>query len=109
MAGTKTQKLKNSKTPSFLPTAGYILIEPEKVETKTASGLYLPETATQEKPQKGKVLANGSAIYQESKEINSPAKIGETVIYKKWGANEIKEDGKDYLFVKFEDVLAIVK
>ena len=93
----------------FSPTAGYILIEPQEVETKTASGLYLPETATAEKPQKGKVLANGNAIYQDSREILSPAKIGETVIYKKWGANEIKENGKEYLFVKFEDILAIVK
>lgn len=100
-------KLKSSKI-QFAPTAGYILIEPQEIETKTASGLYLPENATQEKPQKGKVLANGGSIYQDSREIVSPAKIGDTVIYKKWGANEVKEDNKEYLFVKFEDILAVV-
>ena len=101
-------KVKSSKT-QFVPTAGYILVEPFEAEKKTAGGLYLPETASAEKPQKGKVLANGGAIYNDGREINSPALIGQTVVYKKWGANEVKEDGKDYLFVKFEDVLAIIK
>src|SRR5260221_10201922 len=94
---------------NFLPSAGYILIEPQEIETKTASGLYLPETATAEKPQKGKVLAIGEdQILENGNSRKSPVKIGETVIYKKWGANEIKEEGKEYLFVKFEDVLAVI-
>ncbi|SRR5258708_204220 len=100
-------KTKSSKV-NFFPTAGYILIEPEIIETKTASGLYLPETATAEKPQKGKVLASGGAIYRDGREVVSPAQVNQTVIYKKWGGNEIKENGKDYIFIKFEDILAIV-
>ncbi|MGA2910437.1 MAG: co-chaperone GroES [Candidatus Microgenomates bacterium] len=88
------------------PTAGYLLIEPLEKEVKTASGIYLPDNAG-EKPQKGKVLASGSALYQDGKEILSPAKVGEIVFYKKWGGNEVKIEGKEYLFVKFEDVLAV--
>jgi len=109
----KTSKNKQSLLSSagkFLPTAGYILIEPFEAEMKTASGLYLPETATAEKPQKGKVLAIGEdevSIYGIKR--GTKAKVGQTVIYKKWGANEIKEEGREYLFVKFEDILAIVK
>ena len=54
------KNIKSSKTKvNFLPTAGYILIEPFEADKKTASGLYLPETANAEKPQKGKVLAFG--------------------------------------------------
>lgn len=86
------------------PTAGYLLIEPLEKEVKTASGIYLPDNAG-EKPQKGKVLAIGADI----KDFKKPAKVNETVFYKKWGGNEVKIEGKDYLFVKFEDVLAIEK
>ena len=84
------------------PTAGYLLIEPLEKETKTASGIYLPDNAG-EKPQKGKVLAIGGDI----KDFKKPAKVNDLVIYKKWGGNEVKIEGKEYLFVKFEDVLAI--
>ncbi len=88
------------------PTAGYLLIEPLEKETKTASGIYLPDNAG-EKPQKGKVIAVGNAVYQDGREVVSPAKLDEVVLYKKWGGNEVKVEGKEYLFVKFEDILAI--
>lgn len=87
------------------PTAGYVLIEPLEAETKTASGIYLPENSS-EKPQKGKVIAMGESIFDDGHEIKSPAKIDDVVFYKKWGGNEVKIGGKEYLFVKFEDVLA---
>jgi chaperonin GroES len=91
------------------PTAGYLLIEPLEAETKTAGGIYLPDTAS-EKPQKGKVLAVGPAeITEKGAKKPSPVKINEVVIYKKWGGNEVKIDGREYLFVKFEDILAIEK
>ena len=99
------------------PTAGYLLIEPLEKESKTASGIYLPDTAG-EKPQKGKVLAVGPAQCAECKCDNCkcdnckcgsyvPCKVGDIVIYKKWGGNEVKIGNIEYLFVKFEDVLAI--
>lgn len=89
------------------PTAGYLLIEPLDKETKTASGIYLPDSAG-EKPQKGKILAVGAPeITEKGIKRASPVKVGDTVIYKKWGGNEVKVGGIEYLFVKFEDVLAI--
>ena len=88
------------------PTPGYLLIEPLEKEVKTASGIYLPDNAG-EKPQKGKVRAAGTAVYQDGNEIMAPAKVGEVVFYKKWGGNDVKIEGKEYLFVKFEDVLAV--
>lgn len=88
------------------PTAGYLLIEPLEKETKTASGIYLPDNAG-EKPQKGKVIGVGANIFQDGHEIESPAKLNEVVLYKKWGGNEVKIDGVEYLFVKFEDILAV--
>ncbi len=89
------------------PTAGYLLIEPLEKEVKTASGIYLPDTAG-EKPQKGKVLAVGaSEITEKGVKRASPVKVNDIVIYKKWGGNEVKVGNIEYLFVKFEDVLAV--
>lgn len=91
------------------PTAGYILIEPVEVERKTASGLVLPETH-EEKPQRGKVLAAGADEVCDCKcdcHKSAPCKVGDFVIYKQWGGNEVKIEGKEYLFVKFEDILAV--
>ncbi len=95
---------------SLIPTPGYLLIEPFEAETKTSSGIYLPESASTEKPQKGKVLAiGGPEITDKGVEKKSPVKVGDVVIYKKWGGSEVKIDGKEYLFSKFEDILAIEK
>jgi len=89
------------------PSAGYVLIQAEEQQTQTAGGIYLPDNAKGDKPQTGKVLATGGAIYNDGKEIVSPVRVGNVVIYKKWGGNEVKIDGKEYLFVKFEDVMAV--
>ena len=88
------------------PTAGYILLEPVKVQRKTSSGIYLPDSHD-EKPQQAKVLAVGP----DTSKRKAPCKKGDLVIYKKWGGDEVKlgVGEKEYLFVKFEDILAIVK
>ena len=73
------------------------------------SGIYLPDSAG-EKPQKGKVLGVGQPELTDSGKVRkSPVKKGDIVIYKKWGGNEVKIEGREYLFVKCEDVLAIEK
>ncbi len=91
------------------PASGYLLVEPTKTERKTSSGIVLPDSH-EEKPQKGKVLAIGGAEITESGvKREAPCKVGETVIYKEWGGNEYKEGEKEYLFIKFEDILGIVK
>lgn len=88
------------------PASGYVLIAPFEAETKTASGIYLPDNAS-EKPQKGKVIAIGNSVFDDGHEIKSPANLNDIVYYKKWGGNEVKIEGKECLFVKFEDVLGI--
>ncbi len=89
------------------PSPGYLLIEPLEATNKTSSGIYIPDT-TSEKPVKGKVLAVGAPeITEKGAKRVSPVKVGDIVVYKKWGGNEVKIDGKEYLFAKFEDILAI--
>lgn len=88
---------------------GYVLVEPLEASSKTASGIYLPESA-QEKPAQGTVLAVGDEmIFDNGKSIKSPVKVGEKVVYKKWGGDEIKVDGKELKLVKFDDLMAILE
>ncbi|KKQ85575.1 MAG: 10 kDa chaperonin [Candidatus Woesebacteria bacterium GW2011_GWB1_38_8] len=97
------------KKLNLKPAAGYVLLEPMEAEEKTASGIYLPDSAS-EKPQQGKVLAVGPDEVTDSGTVRkSSTKAGDIVIYKKWGGNEVKLDGKEYLFAKFDDILAIVQ
>lgn len=102
-------KVKHILKNDIKPTAGHILVEPVEAEKKTASGIYLPDSS-EEKPMKGKVMAVGpDEIIESGTKKKSPAKVGDYVIYKKWGGSEVKINGKEYLFAKFEDILAIVK
>lgn len=95
------------KKINLKPTAGYIVLKPLEAKAKTDSGIYLPESA-EEKPQKASVLSVGPDEVTEHGAVRkSPAKVGDTVIYKKWGGNEVKIDGVEYLFAKFEDILAV--
>lgn len=112
---TKQTKKTNTSTSAkpknslgLTPTAGYLIIEPAEATKQTASGLYIADNAANEKPQKGTVLAVGAdEIVDEDVTRKSPAQVGDVVIYKKWGGNEVKINGKEYLFSKFEDILAI--
>jgi len=90
------------------PAPGYLLVEPAKQEQKTSAGIYLPDSHD-EKPQYGTVLAVGDPFFDNGQEIKSPAKKGATVIYKKWGGNEMKIGSTEYQFLKFDDILAVVK
>ena len=91
------------------PGPGYILVEPAKQEKKTASGLYLPDSH-EEKPQYGTVLAAGDDMVNDRGiKSSSPVKKGDTVVYKKWGGNEVQIGDTEYQFLRFDDILAIVK
>ncbi len=91
------------------PLAGYVFVEPKEVEMKTSSGIILPESATAEKPQEGKVVGVGDALVVDGKTIEPPVKVGDMVIYKKWGTNEVKIDDKEFYLIKFEDLMAVVE
>lgn len=101
-------KQNSATTSTIKPLAGYVLVEPVAAETKTASGIILPETA-QEKPAMGMVLAVGDDLTLENgKVVKSPVEKGDKVYYKKWGGDEIKIDGKELKIVKFDDLMAKV-
>ena len=85
------------------PLADRVLIEPLPAETKTASGIFIPDTA-KEKPQRGTVVAVGNG----TKDHDMTVKVGDTVLYGKYAGVELKLESKDYLIMREEDILAIV-
>ncbi len=90
-------------TINIKPLADRVLIEPAAAETQTSSGLYIPDTA-KEKPQKGIVVAVGPG----TKENPVTLSVGDTVLYGKYAGTELQHDGKDFLIMKENDILAIV-
>jgi len=90
------------------PLGSRVVVEPLEQEEVTAGGIVLPETA-KEKPQKGVVLAVGPGDRDEDgKRIAMDVKVGDTVLYAKYGGTEIKIDGKKLLILRESDLLAIV-
>ncbi|MHB8894046.1 MAG: co-chaperone GroES [Candidatus Geothermincolia bacterium] len=87
------------------PLGDRVIVEPAEGEDKTASGIVIPDTA-KEKPQEGKVLAVGPGRYEEGKLIPLDVKVGDKVIYSKYGGTEVKVGGKDLLILSERDILA---
>jgi chaperonin GroES len=91
------------------PLFDYLLIEPLSRETTLPSGIVIPDTV-KEKPQEGKVISVGSGKRDDDgNKIPTEVKAGDIVMYKKWGGTEIKIEGKEYLLVKEEDILAVIE
>ena len=88
------------------PLADRVLVKPIEKEEKTKSGIYLPDTA-KEKPQEGEVLAVGPGkIADDGKRIPLDIKVGDVVLYAKYGGTEIKVDGEDLIILRESDILA---
>lgn len=85
------------------PLADRVVIEPIAAETKTASGLYIPDSA-KEKPQQGKVVAVGKGTKDEPTTV----KVGDTVLYGKFAGTELKLNGGDYLIMRESEIFAII-
>ncbi|PVW17205.1 co-chaperone GroES [Marixanthomonas spongiae] len=85
------------------PLSDRVLVEPQEAETKTASGIIIPDSA-KEKPQKGTVVAVGKG----KKDHEMTVKKGDTVLYGKYSGTDLKYEGKDYLIMREDDILAII-
>jgi chaperonin GroES len=83
------------------PLADRVLVQPSSAETKTASGIIIPDSA-QEKPQKGQVIAVGPGTQENPITL----KVGDNILYGKYSGTELKHDGIDYLIMKESDILA---
>lgn len=89
------------------PLADRVVVKPSESEEVTKSGIVLPDTA-KEKPQEGEVIAVGPGKYEEGKRIPVDVKVGDKVIYSKYGGTEVKIEGVEHLILRESDILAIV-
>lgn len=99
---------KSAKQTNVKPLFDNVLIKPLEAEQKTASGIVLPDTA-KEKPQIGEVMSIGEGSRDENgKLIPMVVKIGQKVMYKKWGGQEVKVNNEEWMIVEQKDILAII-
>ena len=95
-------------TNKITPLFNNVLIKPLEAETKTASGIILPDSA-KEKPQMGEIMAVGEGeTTPKGEKIKMVVKVGQRVMYKKWGGNEVKVGNEEWMIVEQKDILAIV-
>jgi chaperonin GroES len=103
----------------IIPLPGYVLIEPLEAENTTVSGLHIPDSA-QDKPMKGKILEVGTYDFKMGTEFrnytltefltfNPAVEVGQTVIFKKWSAQDVTDDDKELKLVAFGDILGVIE
>ena len=90
------------------PLFDYVLVKPLNQSQTTASGIVLPDSA-KEKPQVGQVMAVGPGVYDDGKLVPMQVKVGQKVLYKKWGGNEVKVGREEWMILEQKDILAIVE
>lgn len=88
---------------NFKPNEDRVLVEPAEAETKTASGIIIPDSA-KEKPQKGKVIAIGEGL----KDKPVTVKVGDNILYGKYAGTEISIEGKEYLIMRNSDIFGTI-
>ncbi len=90
------------------PLEDRIVIKTNEAETTTASGLVIPDTA-KEKPQEGTVIAVGPGRFDDGVRVPMDVKVGDVVLYSKYGGTEIKHSGDDLLVLSARDILAVIE
>ncbi|MFH1284457.1 MAG: co-chaperone GroES [Candidatus Peregrinibacteria bacterium] len=90
----------------IIPTGDHVVVEPVKEEV-SSSGIIIPDTASKEKPMKGKVIAAGPGKLDDNgKRLEMEVEVGDVVLFSKYGPTEVKVDGKDVLILSASDIYA---
>ena len=94
---------------SIQPLGDRILVKPIEAKEKTEGGIILPDTA-KEKPQEAKVIAIGKgSVSEDGTKVPLEVKVGDKILYGKYSGTDINHDGEDYLILRQDDILAIIK
>lgn len=96
----------------IIPLGDRILVKPLSSDDikKTKSGIIIPETVSKERPEQGKVIAVGEGrLTDDGKIIKLRVKVGDTILFSKYGPDEVKVDGEEYIILREENVLAVIK
>jgi len=94
-----------------VPLGDRVVVRPSEKEgeKKLASGIIIPETVDKEKPAKGEVIAVGQGKYEEGKRVPIQVKVGDVVLFSKYGYDEVKIEGQDYYIISESNILGIIK
>jgi len=100
-----------AKKLSLVPLGDRIVVLPSEKggEKKLASGIIIPESVDKEKPAKGEVIAVGAGKYDDGKRVPMQVKVGDTVLFSKYGYDEVTVEGKEYYILSESSILAVVK
>src|SRR3989344_2554042 len=101
--------MKTASKSKYQPLFDNVLVKPLEPDQVTASGILLPDTV-KEKPQVGQIMAVGTGAYDNNGNlVPMQVKVGQKVLYKKWGGNEFKVEGVEWMILEQKDILAIVE
>lgn len=98
-----------SKTPNIRPLSDRIVVEAKEAETKTAGGIYIPDTADKDKPMQGTVIAIGNGKYVDGKLQPLQVKVGDQILFGKYAGTNVKLSEKEYLVMREEDVMGVIE
>jgi chaperonin GroES len=98
----------SKKTSKIRPLSDRVVLEPE-LETTTAGGIVIPDTADKDKPMQGKVIAIGNGKYMDGKLLPLQVKVGDRVLFGKYAGTNVKLEGSEYLVMREEDIMGVVE
>jgi len=96
-------------TPKIRPLSDRIVVEPKELETKSAGGIVIPDTADKDKPMQGTVIAIGNGKYVDGKILPLQVKVGDNILFGKYAGTNFKFSNKDYLVMREEDVVGVLE
>jgi len=96
-------------TKKIRPLSDRVVVEPREIETKTAGGIFIPDTADKDKPIQGTIIAIGTGKYIEGKLQPLQVKVGDRVLFGKYAGTNIKLDDTDYLVMREEDIMGVLE
>ncbi|VVC76726.1 10 kDa chaperonin [Aquicella siphonis] len=99
----------SKNTPKIRPLSDRIVVEPKEVESKTAGGIVIPDTADKDKPMQGTVLAIGNGKYIDGKMQPLQVKVGDRVLFGKYAGTNIKLEDREFLVMREEDVMGVIE
>ena len=99
----------SKKSPKIRPLGDRLVVEPQELESKTAGGILIPDTADKDKPMQGTVLAIGQGRYVDGKMLPLQVKVGDKVLFGKYAGTNVKFSDKEFLVMREEDVMGVVE
>ena len=101
--------MSKSKSNKIRPLNDRVVVEPRELETKTAGGIVIPDTADKDKPIQGTIIAIGNGKYIDGSLVPLQVKVGDKVLFGKYAGTNVKLDDSEYLVMREEDIMGVLE